>query len=85
MSDDYGHKISMGQMFIRGNYLEKVYSSNKTSAKYKCMEKLVYFYKGNVVYPFVNFEKQNQHYFVISNNDFCEVISYVQHYGMGAL
>ena len=81
--DDYGHKVPAGQSCIRGSYLEKT-STNKNGDNYKLMTKIVYFYKESVVYPFVNFEKQKLHY-TISKNDLCEIISYVQHFGMSAL
>ena len=42
------------------------------------------FYKENVVYPFVNFKKGSGNYF-ISNNDFYEVNSYVEHFGLTSL
>ena len=48
------------------------------------MRKTTFFYKESVAYPFVNFDYR-KHLYVISNNDFCDVISYVDHYGMAAL
>ena len=42
------------------------------------MNKFAFFFKDNFVYPFVNF-KEKKYIYVITNNDFCDVISYVEH------
>ena len=83
MTDDYGHNVIQGQVCFKGLYLEKDSTSQKEQS-FKLINKFAFFFKDNVVYPFVNFmEKKDLH--VITNNDFCDVIYYVEHYGMSAL
>ena len=48
------------------------------------MDKQVFFYKENVVYPFVNAEIKKD-LFIVYDTDFCDVISYVEHVGMSIL
>ena len=83
MTDDYGHKVIQGQVCFKGRYLEKDSTSRKEQS-FKLMNKFAFFFKDNVVYPFVNFTEKKDLY-VITNNDFCDVISYVEHYGMSVL
>ena len=44
----------------------------------------MFFYKGNVVYPFVNVEIRKDNY-LISDIDFCDVINYAEQSGMSIL
>ena len=81
--DDYGVKVGLGQKYLYGKFLEKE-GTCRGGQKFKLMRKTTFFYKESVVYPFVNFDYR-KHLYVISNNDFCDVISYVDHYGMAAL
>ena len=82
--DEYGHSIIEGSSYVEGKYLE-FETSKKNEKVYREMDKTVYYYVCSVVYPFVNtrFEKGKMYH--ITNNDFCDVISYVQHHGMQSL
>ena len=44
----------------------------------------MFFYKENVVYPFVNVEIRKDNY-LVSDIDFCDVINYAEQSGMSAL
>ena len=55
LTDDYGHCTSSGQKYVASKYLEKVVSK-KQCQTYKLMRKNVYFFKDNIIYPFVNFQ-----------------------------
>ena len=55
LTDDYGHCTSSGQKYVASKYLEKVVSK-KQYQTYKLMRKNVYFFKDNIIYPFVNFQ-----------------------------
>ena len=81
--DDYGVKVGLGQKYLYGKFLEKE-GTCRGGQKFKLMRKTTFFYKESVAYPFVNFDYR-KHLYVISNNDFCDIISYVDHYGMAPL
>ena len=81
--DEYGHKILEGQIYLKGHYLERI-SDTKKNIKYKLMNKTVYFFKENTVYPFVNLEINNCTY-LITYNEYCNILSYVEHFGMVSL
>ena len=42
------------------------------------MQKNVYFFKGNIIYPFVNFQARKEVY-SISDSEYSEVIQYAEH------
>ena len=48
------------------------------------MKKNVYVLKGSVVHPFMNFDITKTFYF-IRNNDYCGILSYVEHFRASAL
>ena len=76
-TDDYGHCISSGQKYVAGKYLEKV-GSKKQCQINKLMKKNVYFFKDNIIYPFVNFQVRKDVY-SISDLEYCEVIEHAEH------
>ena len=61
--DSYGHIGAEGHNFICGKYLEKI-GTVKGGKKFIKMDKEVFFYKENVVYPFVNVEIKNSYFTV---------------------
>ena len=72
-----GRLISSGQKYVAGKYLEKV-GSKKQCQTYKLMQKNVYFFKNNIIYPFVNFQARKEVY-SISDSEYSEVIQYAEH------
>jgi hypothetical protein len=82
--DGHGHCILEGNSYIEGKYLE--YDGENRKVKlYKEIDQMVYCYLSSVVYPFVNFSSHKGSIHHITNSDFCDVISYVQHYGLQSL
>ena len=79
--DDYGVTVIEGETVLKALFLEKS-SQTKTGQTSKLTSnKTTLLYKESVVYPFVNFKKGSDNYF-ISNNNFYEIISYVEHFGL---
>ena len=84
IQDDHGVIIIEGETVLKGNFLEKS-SQTKTGQTLKfTSNKTTLFYKESVVYPFVNVKEDSGNYF-ISNNDFYEVISCVEQFGLTSL
>lgn len=79
--DDYGFKIIPGQKFFTGNFLEKVSTKRNKQLYKEVNNKIAYVYKASIVYPFVNVEKEKG-LFSIADNELCEIIAYVEHYGL---
>ena len=48
------------------------------------MKKTMFFYRTSVVYPFVNFEK-SKNLFHITKTEYCDVLSYIEHFAMTSL
>ena len=80
VADDYGNVIIPGQIYFKAKFLEKV-SAKKNSQKYKLMKRNTFVYKSCIVYPFVNYSLDGEFY-VITDSDLCEVIAYVEKYGI---
>ena len=78
VSDAWGHKSPVGTSYIKGYYLEKQYAVRNGTKYTLNKKKVVHFYKEMVVYPFVNVQKGQGHDFVISNNDYVDVLNYVE-------
>ena len=74
LTDHYGH---CGQKYVAGKYLEKVWSK-KQCQTYKLMQNNAYFFKYNIIYPFVNF-KIRKDFYRFSNFEYCKVIEYAEH------
>jgi len=79
-SDDYGFCIAAGQPYLKGQFLEKV-GNCRAGLKFKVEN----FFKENVVYPFVNFCKCGDNFYTISDKDYCEVLCYVEHFGVSPI
>lgn len=79
--DDYGVTVGAGQRCLEGHFFEllKVVGSTR---KYKLiLSKKALVYRESVVYPFVPFEKKDD-CFVLLNNDFVDILRYVEHNGL---
>ena len=56
--DSYGHRIPEGYSYISGHFLERLCDSRKSTI-YQEEERTTFFYKENVVYPFVELHAKN--------------------------
>ena len=80
--DDYGVTIQNGAQYYKGNFLEKE-SKTKKELKFKRMKRTTFFYKESVVY-FINFDFRKGFY-VLSCEEFSDILTYVEHFGMSSL
>ncbi|XP_066925552.1 uncharacterized protein [Clytia hemisphaerica] len=78
-TDDYGHSIPQGEEYFKGHYLEK-HSSKRSADYYQATNKISLISKASVVYPFVDFEKNNKDLVIITNVELCQIIAFVEHY-----
>ena len=82
--DDCGAKVTEGETVLQGHFLEKS-NQTKSGQTYKLTSnKTTLFYKESVVYPLVNYKDVLGNYF-LSNNNFYEVISCVEHFCLVSL
>ena len=72
--DDYGFKVSVGQPFIKGHFLEM--TNNRKS--YKEVEKDRYFYKETVVYPFGQFESHTNGEHFLSIQNYVDILRFTE-------
>ena len=56
--DSYGHRIPEGHSYISGHFLERLCDSRKSTI-YQEEERTTFFYRKNVVYPFVELQAKN--------------------------
>ena len=56
--DSYGHRIPEGHSYISGHFLERLCDSRKSTI-YQEEERTTFFYRENVVYPFVELQAKN--------------------------
>ena len=83
IEDDYGHKISQGQQYVVGNFLERTRSTKK-GLLLKKESKKTYFFKESIVYPFVQFSTLKMELY-LTNNDFADILAFVEQTGMVSL
>ena len=79
--DDFHHLIRKDQNYVSGYYLEKRFDTAKGKTYSVNMKKNVFFYKESIVRPFVNFvenENGKRKTMFISNEEYCEVIYFVE-------
>ena len=81
--DDYGHHVASGSPVMKGRYTERA-SEKSNRINYRIMKKNAYVFKESVGYPFMNVEIRKKFNF-IRNNDYFDILSYVEHFGMFAL
>ena len=79
--DDFNHLVVKGQTYLSGFYLEKKAETSKGVTYTINKNKTVYFYPESLVYPFVNFQedyKGKKNTMFISNEDYCEVLCFIE-------
>ena len=68
------------------NFPTSVVGNCRAGLKFKVEKrKNTFFFKENVVYPFVNFCKCADNFYTISDKDYCEVLCYVEHFGVSPI
>ena len=82
--DDYQHKITAGQHYLEGHYLEKHTESRKGQTYTLMNKKKVFFFQESVVYPFVQCEEKKGKLF-ISNESIVEILYYVENNGLSSI
>jgi hypothetical protein len=83
--DDFHHKVSPGQAFLKCHYLEKHSETKKGYVYTENTKKIVYIYREAIVYPFVCFDNRNDKKLFISMQHFCDIMYYVENAGMASL
>ena len=83
IEDDYGHRISQGQQYVVGNFLERTRSTKK-GLLLKKESKKTYFFKESIVYPFVQFSTLKMELY-LTNNDFADILAFVEQTDMVSL
>ena len=83
IEDDYGQKISQGQQYVVGKFLERTRSTKK-GLLFKEESKKTYFFKKSIVYPFVQFYTLKIELY-LTNNDFADLLAFVEQTGMTSL
>ena len=83
MVDDFNHKISAGNHYVSGHYLERQYET-KNGQFFKESKKVVYFFKKSVVYPSVASEQKSGKPF-ISNDVIVEILYHVEDIGLSTI
>ena len=74
--DDHGNAVGQGVRYLKGHFLEK--TDEKDNRKlYKLSKKQTFFYRENVVYPYVNFQETKKG-FALNNSDMMEIIQFVE-------
>ena len=81
--NDYGNTTVLGHKFFQAKHLENLIEKNHSQV-YKETRKFAYNHKTSIVYPFVDFKEEKGKY-IIDNNELCEVIVYVEHFGLVSL
>ena len=78
--DRFCNTIAAGQAFFTGQFLE--WTTSQTI--YVLPNKKTYFFKERVVYRFVHVIP-NEKGFIITNDELCEVLAYVEKTGMSRI
>ena len=78
--DRFYNTIAAGQAFFTGQFLE--WTTSQTI--YVLSNKKTYFFKERVVYRFVHVIP-NEKGFIITNDELCEVLAYVEKTGMSRI
>ena len=87
--DDYKNKIVQGQKYLYGHYLEKLSRTPKGLMSYYVYEqKNIFFFPESIIYPFVPFnelKKGKKIIYQIREDDYTEIILFVQETNMSTL
>lgn len=71
VKDDYGNKISVGQEYLSGRFLEKT----RYPETYIAQKEITCFYKETIIYPFVQCTISPRGH-IITDADLCQVIAH---------
>ena len=82
MHDDYHHTVAGGHEYIEGQFMEKVDDMPNKGILYKLMPKKTFFYKESVVYPFVQFKTMKKGLYLLSMNEYVEILNFVECSGL---
>ena len=82
---DYWHGIEPGMIHHVGHFYEKEekYSSKKQIG-FELSKKCTYFYKENILYPFVNIQEGKKGHF-LTNQDYVDTLIYIERNGFNHL
>ena len=79
-TDDYGLRVAKEQEFFSEKYLEWV-GKTRHKTSFQEMRKTMFLYKTGFVYPFLTLKKSKSLY-SISEIDYCDITSYLEHFDM---
>ena len=84
--DDYGLKIPAGMVHHSGHFLERDdrYSSVKATV-FKLSKKVTYFYKENILYPFLNIQQDSKERLSLSAIDYTDMLHFIENNGFSHL
>ena len=83
IEDDYGHKISQGQQYVVGNFLERTRLTKK-GLLFKEESKRLTSLKKALCTLFVQFSILKMELY-LTNNDFADILAFVEQTGMASL
>lgn len=79
--DSYHNVIPKGTLFFSGHFLERL-NVEKRSTTYKLVDnKITYFYKESVIFPFVNIVESKKG-LVLSDEDYTDILIYIEQQGL---
>ena len=81
--DDYKNVIPYGMEYIKGNFLEKRFET-KSSTVFQLSEKVTYFYKESIIFPFVNIVESKKG-IEINNKEWLDIICHAEQTGYAHL
>ena len=81
MMDDYHHVITKDQEYIECHYFEK----DQKGHVYRRDWKTAFIYKECIVYPVVNMEENIHNRYLLSNEEYCEILAYIEKSGYSHL
>ena len=84
MMDDYHHVITKDQEYLECHYFEKQDKTRKGHV-YRRDWKTAFIYKECIVYPFVNMEENIHNRYLLSNEEYCEILAYIEESGYSHL
>ena len=74
--DDYRHSIAKGIAYMKCCFLGTLMDSANGQI-FKISRKVTFFYKGSVLYPYVNFTESKKG-LILSNNEYTDINHYVE-------
>lgn len=85
VTDNYNHEIPRGMVHLTGNFLERddKHSTSKATA-YTLLKQVTFFYKENILYPYVNIQEKNNR-LSLSVSDYTDILYYIEKNGFSHL